>query len=177
MPRLRPHPEDRKAAEGKRRAATSGKRKPRNNGPVIGSNVGLLITERKKSIEPIADRIALWQLTMKCRDGEDQRTVLGKAAVDLFTLLRVDATVQPEKLTPPPGRQSPPRSLTWRKISPADEARHILSRPNRAGLMVTAGRKKRNRRRPPQADITVAEASPQALPGEEFCRHSDRWPP
>lgn len=45
---------------------------------------------------PISDAITLWSVMMRRRDGEDQRTILRRAAVDLFEQLRVDKTVHPE---------------------------------------------------------------------------------
>ena len=74
---------------------------------------------------PIADAIELWQLTMKCRDGEDQRSNTSQGRRRPFEQLRVDATVHPE--THAAARQAVAAALAHlAQDIPADEARRIL---------------------------------------------------
>ena len=86
-----------KAAEAKERAAArKAARKPVLDLPASDYEEVQAADREQKISTPIADAIALWQLTMKRRDGEDPRNILLKAAVDLYQQLKVDATEHPE---------------------------------------------------------------------------------
>ena len=158
------HPDER-AAELKAKAAAREAAQTINDAPTIENDAQISTV--------IVERIALWQLTMKCRDGEDQRVILRKAAADLFTQLRVDATVHPE--THAATCQAVAAALAHlAQDIPADEARRILEQAEAGGVDDggTKDEKEEKPKEPKQADILVAEAKSASLfhtpDGEEF---------
>ena len=110
---------------------------------------------------PIADAIELWRLTMKRRDGDDQRTVLRKAASDLFQQLKIDATVHPE--THAASCQAVTAALAnMGQDIPADEAGRILDDARQDGANHNEGDEdneeaddERSERPPKQANALV----------------------
>ena len=163
MARLRPHPSER-AADQKAKAAARKPAQNINDDPTVEMN-GVQIPT------PIADAIALWQLTMKRRDGEDRCSIFRKAAVDLFEQLRVDATVHPQ--THAAARQAVAAALAHlAQDIPADEARRILEQAEAGDDDGAKDEKEEKPKEPKQADILVAEAKSASLfhtpDGEEF---------
>jgi hypothetical protein len=75
---------------------------------------------------PIADAIDLWRITMRRRE-EDQRTILHKAASELFKLLKVDATVHPGESHSAACQAVATALADLGQDLPADEARRILA--------------------------------------------------
>lgn len=123
---------------------------------------------------PIADAIALWQLTMK-RGEDDPRNVLRKAAADLYEQLKIDATVAQPEAHLAACRAVDTALAEMGQALPQDEVRRILEEAKAGKTDKTEDGGKatgEKEKEPKQADILVAEGKSAALfhtpDGEEF---------